>query len=68
MDIFVRWPGSTHDSTIFSHSKINNDLHVAQKWGNSLIVTDSGYANTKHIVTRFLNPQASENLYNESQI
>ncbi|XP_029347997.1 putative nuclease HARBI1 [Acyrthosiphon pisum] len=69
MDIVVRWPGSTHDSTIFSRSKINNDLHVEQKWGNSLIVADSGYANTKHIVTPFLNPQAGpENLYNESQI
>ncbi|KAE9545612.1 hypothetical protein AGLY_001155 [Aphis glycines] len=70
MDTVVRWPGSTHDSTIFSHSKINNDLHVTQNWGNSLIVADSGYAcNTMHIVTPFLNPHAGpENLYNESQI
>lgn len=69
MDIVVRWPGSTHDSTIFSHSKINHDLHVTQKWGNSLIVADSGYANTMHIVTPFINPHAGpENLYNESQI
>lgn len=69
IDIVVSWPGSTHYSTIFSHSKVNNDLHVTQNWRNSLIVADSGYANTMHIVTPFLNPHAGpENLYNESQI
>jgi len=69
MDIDVRWPGSTHDSTIFSYSKIYQDLHFTKKWGNSLIVADSGYANTDHVVTPFLNPQLGpENIYNESQI
>lgn len=38
-------------------------------WGNSLIVADSGYANSHHIVTPFLNPQNNaEELYNESII
>jgi nuclease HARBI1 len=57
MDIVTRWPGSSHDSTIFSSSKINRDLHNEKKWSNSLIVADSGYANTNHIVIPFLNPQ-----------
>ncbi|XP_050063025.1 putative nuclease HARBI1, partial [Aphis gossypii] len=69
MDIVVRWSGSTHDSTIFSNSKIYQDLHFTKKWGNSLIVADYGYANTDHVVTPFLNPQLGpENVYNESQI
>lgn len=69
MDIVVRWPGSTHDSTIFSNSKIYQDLHFTKKWNNSLIVADSGYANTNHVVTPFINPQPGlENVYNESQI
>lgn len=69
MDIVVRWPGSSHDSTIFTNSKIYHDLHTTKKWGNSLFVADSGYANTDHIVTPFLNPQTGpENVYNESQI
>eukprot|EP00102_Acyrthosiphon_pisum_P019200 XP_016656410.1 PREDICTED: putative nuclease HARBI1 isoform X2 [Acyrthosiphon pisum] len=41
MDIVVRWPGSTHDSTIFSRSKINNDLHVEQKWGPENLYNES---------------------------
>jgi len=39
------------------------------KWGNSLIVADSGYKNTNRIVTPFINPKRNiEDLYSESII
>jgi len=39
------------------------------KWGNGLIVADSDYANSRNVVTPFINPQnAIEQLYNESII
>ncbi|XP_016663902.1 putative nuclease HARBI1 [Acyrthosiphon pisum] len=68
MDIVARWPGSCHDQTIFRNSNIHSQL-VNGKWGNSLIVADSGYKNTSHIVTPFINPRGNiEELYNESII
>lgn len=56
MDVVARWPGSCHDQTIFKKSHVYYDL-INGKWGNSLIVADSGYGNTRHVVTPFLNPQ-----------
>jgi len=35
---------------IFSYSKINDDLHVTKELGDRLIVADSGYADTDHII------------------
>lgn len=68
MDVVARWPGSCHDQTIFKKSQIYYNL-INGKWGNSLIVADSGYANSLHVVTPFLNPQNDiEELYNESII
>uniref|UniRef100_A0A2S2NS44 Putative nuclease HARBI1 n=1 Tax=Schizaphis graminum TaxID=13262 RepID=A0A2S2NS44_SCHGA len=68
MDIVARWPGSCHDQTIFKKSKVYTQL-ISGKWGNGLIVADSGYANSRHIVTPFINPQNHiEQLYNESII
>ncbi|XP_060844436.1 LOW QUALITY PROTEIN: putative nuclease HARBI1 [Rhopalosiphum padi] len=68
MDVVARWPGSCHDKTIFKKSQIYYNL-INGKWGNSLIVADSGYANSLHVVTPFLNPQNYiEELYNESII
>lgn len=63
MDVVARWPGSSQ--TIFKKSKVYDEL-VSGKWGNSLIVADNGYANSRHIVTPFINPQNEvEKLYNE---
>lgn len=62
MDVVARWPGSCHDYTILKKSNFFNRL-------NSLIVADSGYANSLHIVTPFINPRNNiEELYNESII
>lgn len=68
MDVVARWPGSCHDQTIFKKSRIYNKL-VSGYWKNSLLVADSGYANTQYVVTPYLNPSNDiEELYNESII
>lgn len=68
MDVVARWPGSCHDYTILKRSRVFNKLNSGE-WGNSLIVADSGYANSLHIVTPFINPRnAIGELYNESII
>lgn len=68
IDVVARWPGSCHDQTIFKKSRVYNKL-VSGYWKNSLIVADSGYANSQYVVTPYLNPQnAPEELYNESLI
>ncbi|XP_074038076.1 putative nuclease HARBI1 isoform X2 [Leptinotarsa decemlineata] len=66
MDLVARWPGSTHDQTIFDHSNLKRRLENGE-FGNSLLVADSGYVNTQHIITPLLTPgNEVEQLYNES--
>lgn len=68
MDVVARWLGSCHDQTIFKKSRIYNKL-VSGFWKNSLLVADSGYANTLYIVTPYLSPSNDiDELYNESII
>jgi hypothetical protein len=66
LDIVARWPGSTHDQTIFNNSRVKFRLENGE-FGNSLVVADSGYTNTQYVVTPLLNPRnGTENLFNES--
>ncbi|XP_055910887.1 uncharacterized protein LOC129945252 [Eupeodes corollae] len=68
MDIVARWPGSSHDSTIFNNSRICARFENGD-FGNHLIVADSGYQCRRYMLTPLRNcnnPQ--ETLYNESQI
>lgn len=66
LDIVARWPGSCHDQTIFNNSLIKRRLET-NEFKNSLIVADSGYANSRYIVTPLLNVNNPvEELYNES--
>lgn len=68
LDIVARWPGSVHDQTIFNHSNLSRRL-LEGNFGTSLIVADSGYANTHHVITPFVNtPLEARQLYNESVI
>lgn len=60
MDLFirnlvVRWPGSTHDSTIFDHSYLRAHLEVdvPKKYA---VLGDSGYPLRSYLMTPFLNP------------
>ncbi|XP_044589448.1 putative nuclease HARBI1 isoform X2 [Cotesia glomerata] len=42
IDIVARWPGSTHDATIFLNSRIR-DLFENNPFGDALLLGDSGY-------------------------
>jgi len=68
IDIVARWPGSTHDSTIFNHSRIKS-LFEAGTFGDSVLIADSGYPNLSYIMCPLQYPStAAEHLYNEAQI
>lgn len=68
MDIVARWPGATHDQTIFNNSHIKHRLS-SKEFGNCVIVGDRGYENTSYLLTPLQNPTTpAEHLYNESQI
>ncbi|XP_017466098.1 PREDICTED: putative nuclease HARBI1 [Rhagoletis zephyria] len=67
-NIVARWPGSTHDATIFNNSRLYRRLETGE-FGNDLLVADGGYRNTEYMVTPHLNTQtAEEQLYNSSHI
>lgn len=67
-DIVARWPGSSHDQTIFNNSSLKR-LFERQRYGNYLLVGDSGYQLKPYLMTKLLNVETdSENLYNESII
>jgi len=52
-DIVARWPGSSHDSTIFNNSEIRRKFEMGEM-SNNLIVADSGYAQRNYVMTRLL--------------
>lgn len=67
-DIVARWPGSTHDQTIFNNSLLKARFEN-NEFGNSIMVGDSGYALRKYLITPMLNPTVNvEQVFNESQI
>lgn len=43
IDIVARWPGSAHDSTIFTHSNLFRRLKNGHFGNDSVVVTDSAY-------------------------
>lgn len=70
INIVARWPGASHDQTIFNASRLRRRLEDGD-FANYLIVADSGYRNTTYMVTPFL-PNAIDSpqkeLFNVSQI
>ncbi|KAJ3653970.1 hypothetical protein Zmor_013188 [Zophobas morio] len=67
-NIVCRWPGSSHDSTIFNNSRIRAKFEAAE-YGRYLILGDSGYAIRPFLLTPLRAPVTrAEQLYNESQI
>ncbi|XP_046803828.1 putative nuclease HARBI1 [Lucilia cuprina] len=67
-DIVARWPGSSHDSTIFNNSRLKFRLEN-KEFKNTYILGDSGYKVCDYMMTPLLNPITNcEKLYNESQI
>lgn len=68
LDIVARWPGSTHDSTIFNNSNIRGRFERGEL-GDNLLVGDSGYPVKTYLITPLLRPAKNEEqLFNESQI
>lgn len=67
-DIVARWPGSTHDQTIFNNSFLKARFEN-NEFGNSIMLGDSGYALKKYLITPLANPTVNqEQVFNESQI
>ncbi|XP_066603005.1 putative nuclease HARBI1 [Prorops nasuta] len=65
MDIVARWPGSSHDATIFNNSVIKARFESGE-FGNGLLLGDSGYPNMPYLMTPLTNPNTpAEILYNE---
>ncbi|XP_060601628.1 putative nuclease HARBI1 [Ruditapes philippinarum] len=52
-DMVSKWPGSTHDSSIFENSSLK--VHLERNQIGHLL-GDSGYALKKHLLTPLLNP------------
>lgn len=68
IDIVARWPGATHDSTIFNNSQIKALFEVG-RFGDGILLGDSGYPNLPYLMTPLNNPMTpAEQLYNEAQI
>ncbi|VEN54273.1 unnamed protein product [Callosobruchus maculatus] len=66
MDIVARWPGSAHDQTVFDNSAIKRRLHN-REFGESVLIADSGYANTLHVITPLIQPANDiQNVFNEA--
>ncbi|XP_026728386.1 putative nuclease HARBI1 [Trichoplusia ni] len=68
IDIVARWPGATHDQTIFNNSFIKQQL-MNREFGPCVVLGDNGYENNSYLLTPLSNPRTpAEQLYNESQI
>jgi len=68
IDIVARWPGSVHDATIFLHSRLCRRFKNG-KFNSGILLGDSGYANTKYLLTPVLHPSTlAENRYNSAHI
>ena len=68
IDIVARWPGSSHDSTIFN-ACFRKAMFEDKRYGNSLLLGDRGYPILTYLMTPIENPQRREEiLFNESQI
>lgn len=68
LDIVARWPGSTHDMTIFNDSLIRHRFEN-NEFGDALLLGDNGYACKKYLLTPLLQPTTpAEMNYNNSHI
>lgn len=62
-----RWPGSTHDSTIFNNSRLCASLEAQNVRG--VLLGDNGYQCRRYLLTPFLNPGTErERNYNRAHI
>ena len=65
-NIVSRWPGSTHDATIFNNSQINASFEAGE-FPNCFLLGDSGYPSKSFLMTPIGTPTTPvEQLYNRS--
>lgn len=55
MDLVARWPGSAHDSTIFSNSKVKARLENME-FEDFYLLGDSGYGIKPYLMAPLQNP------------
>lgn len=68
MNVVARWPGSTHDATVFNNSILRAQCDAGQFDGRWLL-GDSAYPNRSYLLTLLLNPRTeAEQRYNEAHI
>ncbi|KAJ8909798.1 hypothetical protein NQ315_014736 [Exocentrus adspersus] len=68
MDIVARWPGSCHDSHIFSNSRIKARIEGGE-FGDAVLLGDSGYPLRNYLMTPLINPiTRAEQMYNRCHI
>ncbi|XP_069686072.1 putative nuclease HARBI1 [Periplaneta americana] len=67
-DIVARWPGSSHDSTIFNNC-VQRARFEQGIYGDSVLLVDAGYPCRSYLMPPLdIVHTPAENLYNESQI
>ncbi|ERL87295.1 hypothetical protein D910_04690 [Dendroctonus ponderosae] len=68
MNVVARWPGSTHDATIFNNSKVKHEFEN-NLFPDSVSLGDGGYNIRPYLLTPLQQPaNRAEQLYNESHI
>ncbi|XP_023312542.1 putative nuclease HARBI1 [Anoplophora glabripennis] len=68
-DIVARWPGSSHDVTIFNNSNIRREFENNLHRNSFLLGKDSAYPAREFLLTPLQNPiTEAEQLYNEAHI
>lgn len=67
-NIVCRWPGGSHDSTIFNNSSVKESFECGQ-FRDYILLGDSGYPAERYLLTPLRNPiTPGEILYNKSHI
>lgn len=66
-NVVARWPGSTHDSTIFKHSVVQHNFEAGE-YEEYLLVADSGYENTFYLCTPFTQHRDAAQLSNAEKV
>lgn len=69
LDVVSRWPGSAHDSTIFTNSNLCDRLRQREFGHDSVLVVDSAYPPERYVCKPLDGPQTqNEQRYNARQI
>lgn len=69
LDIVCRWPGSTHDSTMFTNSALFNRFETGEFGIDSLALVDSAYGPHTFVCKPLRDPQTlAEKKYQRAQI